>query len=135
MKNKSIDVTYTIKGGIELLLTKPDRRAKPSGLKSSSLAHLSKKEAEVLKDDLDKALKYYDKGAVPHPEDLGGHMAKKEEKKERATELEYLTWFRQNADFGPADGDVKDSMDQQFMQETGKLLPKGWNFDSEGNEI
>lgn len=67
--------------------------------------------------------------------ELEGCMAKKEEKKERATELEYLKWFRQNADFGPGDGDVQDAMNQQFMQETGKLLPKGWNFDSEGNEI
>ena len=43
-----------------------------------------------------------------------------------ATELEYLKWFRLNADFGPADGDVKDIMDQQFQKETGKRLPEGW---------
>lgn len=54
---------------------------------------------------------------------------------QRATELDYLKWFRINADFGPADSDVKDSMDQQFMEETNLSLPEGWNFDSEGNEI
>ena len=56
-------------------------------------------------------------------------------KKERATELEYLKWFRQEADFGPADGDVKDLMNQAFLRSTGKLLPKGWDFDSGGEKI
>ncbi len=44
----------------------------------------------------------------------------------RATELEYLKWFRLNADFGPADGDVKYLMNKQFTEETGKALPEGW---------
>jgi len=52
--------------------------------------------------------------------------------RERATELEYLKWFRLNADFGPADSDVKDSLDEQFMNETGKNLPEGWNVSSDG---
>lgn len=51
---------------------------------------------------------------------------------ERATWLEYLAWFRCEADFGPADSDVKDRMDQQFMKETGKNLPEGWNVTSDG---
>ncbi len=50
----------------------------------------------------------------------------------RATELEYLTWFRQKADFGPADSDVKDQMNEWFMQETGKNLPEGWNVALDG---
>ena len=58
-------------------------------------------------------------------------MAKKL-KRERASELEYLTWFRINADFGPADSDVKEIMDQQFMEETGKNLPEGWNVMQDG---
>lgn len=45
---------------------------------------------------------------------------------ERASELEYLTWFRINADFGPAESEVIYYMDREFMRETGKLLPKGW---------
>lgn len=53
----------------------------------------------------------------------------------KATELEYLKWFRQNADFGPADGDVKDLMDKEFMEKTGLGLPEGWDFDAEGNKI
>lgn len=56
-------------------------------------------------------------------------------KKPRATELEYLRWFVQHADFGPSDSDVKDAMRYAFSNATGKNLPKGWNFDSEGNEI
>lgn len=52
--------------------------------------------------------------------------------KERATELEYLKWFRLNADFGPADGDVVDAMNREFMEETGKNLPDGWNYKSDG---
>lgn len=45
----------------------------------------------------------------------------------RATELEYLRWFRINADFGPASEDVIYLMNQQFKKETGKELPAGWD--------
>lgn len=54
---------------------------------------------------------------------------------ERASELEYLKWFRVNADFGPADGDVIDSMNEEFMRRTGKNLPEGWNYASDGETI
>ncbi len=53
----------------------------------------------------------------------------------RATELEYLTWFRHAADFGPADCHVKEIMNQNFMEETGKNLPEGWNYASDGETI
>lgn len=52
--------------------------------------------------------------------------------RERATELEYLKWFRVNADFGPAEGDVIDGMNELFMKVTGKNLPEGWNFQQDG---
>ena len=52
--------------------------------------------------------------------------------KERATELEYLKWFRINADFGPADSDVKDSLNSEFIEKTGKNIPVGWNYMSDG---
>jgi len=52
--------------------------------------------------------------------------------RKRATELEYLRWFRCEADFGPADEDVKDIMNQNFMEETGKNIPEGWNMASDG---
>lgn len=48
------------------------------------------------------------------------------EEKQEATELEYLRWFAANADFGPADGDVKFLMQKQFTKETNKLVPKNW---------
>ena len=53
----------------------------------------------------------------------------------RATELEYLRWFVQDADFGPAHGDVVDAMNERFMFETGKNLPEGWNYASDGETI
>ena len=55
--------------------------------------------------------------------------------RERATELEYLEWFRLNADFGPADSDVIDGMNQDFMRKTGKNLPEGWNYACDGETI
>lgn len=51
---------------------------------------------------------------------------------ERATELEYLKWFRLNADFGPAESDVIDSMNQRFMTIRGKNIPEGWNYMADG---
>ena len=52
--------------------------------------------------------------------------------RERATELEYLKWFRLNADFGPADADVTENLNQRFMDQSGKNLPEGWNYSSDG---
>lgn len=45
---------------------------------------------------------------------------------EQATELEFLQWFYSNADFGPADGDVREIMNRDFISETGKTLPDGY---------
>lgn len=55
--------------------------------------------------------------------------------RERATELEYLKWFRLNSDFGPAEGDIIDWMNQQFMNQTGKNIPEGWNYAQDGETI
>lgn len=55
--------------------------------------------------------------------------------RERAADLEYLKWFRINADFGPADSDVIDWMNQRFMDDTGKNLPEGWNYAQDGETI
>lgn len=52
--------------------------------------------------------------------------------RERATELEYLKWFKINADFGPADSDIHDQLASEFMHESGKNLPEGWNLASDG---
>ena len=46
---------------------------------------------------------------------------------EEATELEYLRWFAQNSDFGPADEDVVRWMQDNFREQTGKEVPSGWN--------
>lgn len=37
------------------------------------------------------------------------------------------TWMWQNADFGPADSDVREEMKNSFIEETRTLPPKGWN--------
>lgn len=45
----------------------------------------------------------------------------------RASELEYLKWFRLNCDFGPGEGDYLYNLHNQFRKETGKELPEGWD--------
>lgn len=45
---------------------------------------------------------------------------------EKATELEFLQWFYANADFGPADDDVRYILEAEFVKETGKNLPEGY---------
>ena len=55
--------------------------------------------------------------------------------RERATELDYFYWFITHADFGPAHGDVMDMLNEQFMDETGKNLPEGWNFAQDGERV
>lgn len=41
-------------------------------------------------------------------------------------EHEYLLWFRHNADFGPAEGDVIHDLNRRFKEESGQDLPEGW---------
>ncbi len=53
----------------------------------------------------------------------------KKKKREEATELEYLTFFHQNADFGPADFDVKMDIQERFEIETGKKVPASWKYE------
>lgn len=45
---------------------------------------------------------------------------------EQATELEYLQFFYAEADFGPADGDVRYHLAERFKEQTGKDLPEGY---------
>jgi len=52
--------------------------------------------------------------------------------RQRATKIEWLEWFYHNCDFGPADGDVRNFMRLQFMKETKKNLPEGWNLADDG---
>lgn len=47
----------------------------------------------------------------------------------RASELEYLRYFFEQADFGPADGDVRFLIAEQFTKKTGKKLPKGYEHE------
>ena len=39
-------------------------------------------------------------------------------------EYDFLLWFFENADFGPADCDVRNIMYEQYEKETGKIPPK-----------
>ena len=55
--------------------------------------------------------------------------------RERASEYEYLEWFRINCDFGPAHSDVVDALNVMFMRKTGKNLPEGWNYAQDGETI
>lgn len=47
--------------------------------------------------------------------------------KEKATELAFLRYFYQNADFGPADCDVRGGLKEIFVKRTGKDLPEGYD--------
>lgn len=49
-----------------------------------------------------------------------------EEKAKKDAEFHYLRWFKQNADFGPADSDVHSGMDADYLYQTGKEVPKDW---------
>ena len=49
----------------------------------------------------------------------------------RATELEYLRYFFEEADFGPAHEDVVYIISSNFKEETGKDLPEGYGDEEE----
>lgn len=49
----------------------------------------------------------------------------------RKEEYDYLLWFYQNADFGPADGDVRAIMNQNYETKTGKKVPEGFREEEE----
>lgn len=51
-----------------------------------------------------------------------------------ATELEYLRWFFENSDFGPADYEVKEIMEDDFQRRTGKNVPKSCRQNSEEDD-
>ena len=51
--------------------------------------------------------------------------------KERATVEEWLRWFYREADFGPADSDIRNHLKECFMSETGKNLPVGYEIYSD----
>jgi hypothetical protein len=54
--------------------------------------------------------------------------------KEYATELEFLQWFYGNADFGPAEDDVRIILKEGYEAETGKLVPKGYRYGIDESE-
>jgi hypothetical protein len=58
--------------------------------------------------------------------DRGMRFSTKGVKMEEATELEYLRWFYQNADFGPADEDVRQYLRDAFVEDAGKQIPVGY---------
>jgi len=43
----------------------------------------------------------------------------------------WLKWFAENADFGPADSDVKIEYQEQYEQETGNTVPEDWRIDND----
>ena len=49
-----------------------------------------------------------------------------EQLEDQAKELHYLRWIWATADFGPADGDVRDYLNERYKKETGKKVPEGW---------
>jgi hypothetical protein len=55
-------------------------------------------------------------------------------KSKYATELEWLAWFAQEADFGPADGDVHYILENRFEKKTGKKVPREWTWKDTSEE-
>lgn len=49
---------------------------------------------------------------------------------EDGDELKFLRWWYQNADFGPADGDVRDMLKEQYIA-NGGVLPIGYELEEE----
>lgn len=59
-------------------------------------------------------------------------LAQQESEKETvATELEWLQFFYGDADFGPADDDVRRIIEKRFTKTTGKSLPHGYQREDE----
>lgn len=54
------------------------------------------------------------------------------EEEEDRQELDYLRWFCTNADFGPAEGDVRIYMQNEYVSQTGKPVPPEW-LENEGD--
>ena len=46
--------------------------------------------------------------------------------KSQNTELEWLRWFARNADFGPASGEVRAIMREEYESKTGWKVPSDW---------
>ena len=44
-------------------------------------------------------------------------------------EIAYLTYFHQNADFGPAHGDVVLIIQENYKESTGKDVPEEWRYE------
>ena len=47
-------------------------------------------------------------------------------KKVTQAEFDWLLWFFQRADFGPADGDVRQMLVDQYEKETGNTVPQDY---------
>jgi hypothetical protein len=50
---------------------------------------------------------------------------------EAIAERSYLDWFFQKADFGPADGDVRQMMQDQYEKETGRTVPLNYKQETD----
>lgn len=48
---------------------------------------------------------------------------------EQKAEYEYLQWFYQNCDFGPADSDVRKCLNDHYEMETGAKVPEGYEVE------
>lgn len=44
-------------------------------------------------------------------------------------EYDWLVWFAQMADFGPADGDVRYHLQQMYERDTGNAVPEDWRYE------
>ncbi len=54
--------------------------------------------------------------------------------KELEAENQYLTFFRQNADFGPAHSDVVELIHEAYTARTGLPVPSDWSYEDDEDE-
>jgi hypothetical protein len=52
-------------------------------------------------------------------------------KNRRASELEWLRWFYQFADFGPRDEEIRKQLKETFKVRRGLDIPEGYTLDDE----
>lgn len=62
--------------------------------------------------------------ATPLEEKIAEAAWKAAQQEINKEEYDYLLWFFVNADFGPADGDVRFGLEEWYKEETKKKVPK-----------
>lgn len=72
---------------------------------------------------------YDAEGHHPSCDQRGTAMQEAEKIEVDKAEYDWLVWFAQMADFGPADGDVRYHLQQMYERDTGNAVPEDWRYE------